>query len=82
MTRFIGYCEIRRQQRGAHALARFASGRVGQTDDRVAGKATRHVDFHGHDPTVDPFEHCTVHRGEHARPPHRPDAGELPVDRY
>ena len=30
--------QIRREQRGAHALARLAAGRVGKTDDRVAGR--------------------------------------------
>ena len=35
--------ESRRQQRGAHALARLPPGRVGQPDDRVAGQAAGHV---------------------------------------
>ena len=55
-----------REQRGADPFARLASGGVGEADDRVAGKAARHVDFHGHDATDHSFEHCAVHRSEHA----------------
>ena len=63
---FHGVGQAGREQRGANAFARFASGRVGEADDRVAGQAARHVDFHGHDATDHTFEHCAVHRSEHA----------------
>ncbi len=57
--------ETGRQQGRAHPLARLPPGRVGQTDDRVAGQTPGDVHLDGDDPAVDAFEHGTAHGCEH-----------------
>ena len=60
VTRLDRERAARREQRGAHALARFPPGRVGQADHGVSGQAVRHVDLDAHDAAVDTFQHRTV----------------------
>ena len=60
-----GPVEVRREQRGAHALARLASGRVGESDDRVARQAARHVHLDRDDLSVDPTQRGAADEREH-----------------
>ena len=69
VMRCIGNAELRRQQRGAHPLARLAHRGVGQPDHVVRGETRRHVDFDGDGLPVDADERGTADRGEHGGPP-------------
>jgi hypothetical protein len=57
--------EVRREQRGAHALARLANCGVGKADHVISGESARDVDLDGDDLPVDAEECCADHRGEH-----------------
>ena len=66
-----GHVKVRREERGAHTLARLAHGGVGEPDDGVRGQAGGDVDLDGDGLAVDPDERCTADRGEH---------GDLQID--
>ena len=65
--------ELRRQERGADTLARFAPGRVGQADDRVARQSARDVDLDRDHLTVDTNQRGAANEREHTSSlPNRP----------
>ena len=56
---------VARQHRGANTVARLATRRVGQADDRVAGKAVGHVDLDGDPTSIDATERGGTNCGKH-----------------
>ena len=73
----VGWCEVdgdalhrplelRGEERGADVFRRFAPGRVGEADDRVARQPARHVDLDRDHLTVDTTQRCAANEREHA----------------
>ena len=56
---------LRRHQGRAHALARFASRRIGESDDVISRQSLRDVHLDAHGMAVDAEQGGTTNRGEH-----------------
>jgi hypothetical protein len=69
-----------RGQRGAHALAGFLDGLVGQADNDESGKARRELRLHIHRHRLDALERHGLHPRHHAQPP-QPALGQTLISR-